>query len=47
MTGSDLGGAFGGIAIVAFLLVLGAPLAVWKALEIVIWLINHVDISIT
>lgn len=47
MTGSDLGGAFGGLAIISFLLVLGAPLAVWKAIEIVIWLIKHVNISIT
>ena len=46
MTGSDLGGAFGGLGFMLVVLIALAFLGVWKLVEIVAWLIQHVKISI-
>jgi hypothetical protein len=44
----DIGRAFSGmIATMAIIIVVSVPLAIWKFIEIVIWLIRHIDISIT
>ena len=46
MTGSDLGGAFTGLGYILIALVALVPFGLWKVVEIVIWLIQHVKIGI-
>jgi hypothetical protein len=43
----DIGRAFSGmIAGMTVIIVLSAPLAVWKLVEIVIWLFKHISVTI-
>lgn len=45
MTGSDFGGAFAGLGFIVFFGLGLMPLGLWKLVEIVIWLYNHIDIN--
>lgn len=48
MTGSDFRGMFDGLAaIFAFLVIVCVPLSIWKLIDIIIWIWNHVHISLT
>lgn len=46
MTGSDLAGAFNGLAIFLAGALLLVPLGLWKLVEIVIWTCHHIHFSI-
>lgn len=45
MTGSDLGNAFTGFAVVFVIALALVPLGLWKLVEIIIWLCKHVSIT--
>ena len=45
MTGSDFGSAFAGLAFVFVAGLVAIPLGLWKLIEIVIWIYQHIHIS--
>lgn len=42
----DFSGAFKGLAIIFYSSLIFIPLGIWKLIELIIWTIKHINISI-